>query len=237
MRTIFDFRMLCLAFFTMNCCSGGQSMNADEYYQLRKTMTEQQIKNRGITNKKVLDAMMEVPRHLFVPENYRKHAYEDSPLPIGYDQTISQPYIVAYMTEILDPQPEQKILEIGTGSGYQAAILSKLYKEVYTIEIVDELGLQSQQVFKEQNYNNIVVKIGDGYKGWAEHAPFHAIIVTCAPDNIPQPLVDQLAEGGKMIIPVGDRNSQILYLLEKRKGKVHKKETLPVLFVPMIREE
>jgi len=200
-------------------------------------MVENQIKDRGVSNEKVLDALMKVPRHKFVPAEYRSYAYDDTPLPIGYGQTISQPYIVAYMTEILNPKNTEKVLEIGTGSGYQAAILSILYKMVYTVEIIEALGESAKKVFEEEGYNNIIVKIGDGYNGWKEYAPFDAIIVTCAPTEIPQPLEDQLAEGGKMIIPVGEGYGQSLYLLTKRNGKIHKTETLPVLFVPMLREE
>jgi protein-L-isoaspartate(D-aspartate) O-methyltransferase len=157
-------------------------------------------------------------------------------LPIGHNQTISQPYIVAYMTEILNPDSNKKVLEIGTGSGYQAAILSLLYKEVYTVEIIEALGAKAKRLFDEEGYKNIKVKTGDGYEGWKEYAPFDAIIVTCAPTDIPQPLIEQLAEGGKMIIPVGGYYSQVLILLEKRNGKIIETETLPVIFVPMTRE-
>jgi protein-L-isoaspartate(D-aspartate) O-methyltransferase len=226
---------LALVFITLNC-SNSQDLKEDKYFRQRKTMVEQQIKDRGIRNKKVLDALMNVPRHKFVPEEYKSYSYDDRPLPIGYNQTISQPYIVAYMTEILNPDSTKKVLEIGTGSGYQAAILSLLYKDVYTVEIIEALGEKAKKVFDEEGYNNVKVKIGDGYQGWKEYAPFDAIIVTCAPTNIPQPLVEQLAEGGKMIIPVGEHYNQVLYLLEKRNGKIHKTETLPVVFVPMMRE-
>jgi protein-L-isoaspartate(D-aspartate) O-methyltransferase len=227
---------LALVFITLNCFNR-QDLNEDNYSRQRKTMVEQQIKDRGIHNKKVLAALMSVPRHKFVPEEYKNYSYDDRPLPIGYDQTISQPFIVAYMTEILDPDSTKKVLEIGTGSGYQAAILSLLYKDVYTVEIIEALGKRAKRVFDEEGYDNIKVKIGDGYQGWKEYAPFDAIIVTCAPANIPQPLVDQLAEGGKMIIPVGEHFNQVLYLLEKINGKIRKTETLPVVFVPMMREK
>jgi protein-L-isoaspartate(D-aspartate) O-methyltransferase len=227
---------LALVFITLNCFNR-QDLNEDNYSRQRKTMVEQQIKDRGIHNKKVLAALMSVPRHKFVPEEYKNYSYDDRPLPIGYDQTISQPFIVAYMTEILDPDSTKKVLEIGTGSGYQAAILSLLYKDVYTVEIIEALGKRAKRVFDEEGYDNIKVKIGDGYQGWKEYAPFNAIIVTCAPANIPQPLVDQLAEGGKMIIPVGEHFNQVLYLLEKINGKIRKTETLPVVFVPMMREK
>ncbi len=227
---------LTLVFITINC-SNRQVINRDEYYQQRKAMVEHQIKGRGIRNARVLDAMMNVPRHKFVPEEYRNFSYDDRPLPIGFGQTISQPYIVAYMTGILNPEPDQKILEIGTGSGYQAAILSRLYKNVYTIEIIDSLGKRAEKEFEQLGYKNIYVKIGDGYQGWKNYAPFDAIIVTCAPENIPQPLVEQLAEGGKMVIPIGLQYHQVLYLLEKKEGKIRSTATLPVLFVPMIHEK
>src|SRR5450759_1518912 len=210
---------LVLVFIALNC-SNKQNLKEDKYFRMRKRMVEQQIKNRGIHDKKVLDALMNVPRHKFVPEEYKDHSYDDSPLPIGYNQTISQPYIVAYMTEILNPDKTKKVLEIGTGSGYQAAILSLLYKDVYTVEIIKALGEKAKRVFDEEGYNNIMVKIGDGFQGWKEYAPFDAIIVTCAPSNIPNPLVEQLAEGGKMIIPVGEYNNQVLCLLEKKNGKI-----------------
>jgi protein-L-isoaspartate(D-aspartate) O-methyltransferase len=218
-------------------CSNGPKLSEDRYYHQRRTMVEEQIKERGIRNKKVLDALMKVPRHKFVPDEYKSYAYDDRPLPIGHNQTISQPYVVAYMTEILNPDSTQRVLEIGTGSGYQAAVLSQLYKEVFTVEIIEPLGNQAKKVFDEEGYKNVFTKIADGYLGWKEHAPFDAIIVTCAPANIPQPLVEQLAEGGRMIIPVGEQYSQVLYLLEKRKGKIRETETLPVLFVPMLREK
>lgn len=227
---------LALVFVILNC-SDKQDSEDDKYSGQRKTMVEKQIKNRGISNKKVLDAMMNVPRHKFVPEEYKRYSYDDRPLPIGYNQTISQPYIVAYMTEILNPDLSKKILEIGTGSGYQAAILSLLYKDVYTIEIIEALGEKATKAFHEAGYKNIKVKIGDGYKGWIENSPYDAIIVTCAPTDIPQPLVEQLAEGGKMIIPVGEYSDQVLFLLEKRNGKIHKTKTLPVVFVPMVHEK
>lgn len=225
-----------LVLITLNC-HNSQDLNEDKYFYQRKSMVEKQIKNRGIRNKKVLDALMNVQRHKFVPVENKSYSYDDRPLSIGYDQTISQPYIVAFMTEILNPDSTKNVLEIGTGSGYQAAILSLLYKDVYTIEIIGALGEKAKKIFGEEGYSNIKVKIGDGYQGWAEHAPFDAIIVTCAPTNIPQPLVEQLAEGGKMIIPVGDYYNQVLYLLEKINGEIYKTVTLPVIFVPMIREK
>ena len=190
-----------------------------------------------IADEKVLAAMAKVPRHEFVPADVRRFACDDKPLPLGHRQTISQPYIVAFMTEKLEPQPEEKVLEIGTGSGYQAAVLSQLVKEVYSIEIVRELAGNALQTLERLDYANVHAKAGDGYKGWSEHAPFDAIIVTCAPTEIPQPLVEQLKEGGRMIIPVGpDGGVQKLYLLEKKDGKILQTSVLPVRFVPMTGE-
>jgi len=202
-------------------------------------MVDQQLAtpHRGIKADRVLEAMNSVPQHRFVPERYQHEAYEDHPLPIGYNQTISQPFIVALMTELLDPQPGEKVLEIGTGSGYQAAILSRLVKEVYSIEIVAELAVTAEKALASLSYDNVHVKSGDGYQGWPDKAPFDAIIVTCAPDHIPEPFIDQLKDGGRMIIPFGKEDTvQELYLLEKKNGKVQKKSVLPVRFVPMTGE-
>lgn len=210
--------------------------NIDEFYQKRLEMVELQLKGRDITDKRVLDAMLKVERHKFVPKEYQKLAYIDEPLPIGYSQTISQPYIVALMTQLLELKGDEKVLEIGTGSGYQAAILAELCKEVYTIEIIPGLGERAEKLLKELGYNNIFVKIGDGYLGWEEYAPYDGIIVTCAPDHIPQPLIDQLKDSGKMVIPVGEV-FQELVLVEKKKDKIIKKNIIPVRFVPMLREK
>jgi protein-L-isoaspartate(D-aspartate) O-methyltransferase len=182
----------------------------------------------------VLRAMRRVPRHLFVPEEYRSKAYRNSPLVIGYNQTISQPYIVAHMTELLDLKPEQKVLEIGTGSGYQAAVLAELCNHVYTIEIVPPLGRNAETLLEELGYD-VHVRIGDGYGGWPEAAPFDRIIVTCAPDDIPQPLIDQLASGGRIVIPVGKQTqAQYMVMLKKdQKGHISRKRYYPVRFVPM----
>jgi len=182
----------------------------------------------------VLKAMRRVPRHLFVPEQYRREAYRNAPLVIGYNQTISQPYIVAHMTELLDLKPQHKILEIGTGSGYQAAVLAELCNHVYTVEIVPPLGRNAEKLLKELGYQ-VDVRIGDGYEGWPEAAPFDRIIVTCAPDDIPQPLIDQLARGGRMVIPVGKQTqTQYMVMLKKdQKGHVSRKRYYPVRFVPM----
>lgn len=202
---------------------------------LRQRMVELQIKQRGIKDKRLLEAMLKVERHRFVPVNLRHLAYEDGPLPIGEDQTISQPYIVALMTELLQLKGDERVLEIGTGSGYQAAILAELVKEVYTIEILPALAERAQKLLKELGYTNIKVRCGDGYLGWPEFAPFDAIIVTCAPPQVPKNLVDQLREGGRMVVPVG-RIIQELQLIEKREGKVREKDIIPVAFVPMIRK-
>lgn len=201
----------------------------------RKQMVEDQLKapDRGITNRAVLAAMETVPRHEFVPAAMRGAAYGDYPLPIGYGQTISQPYIVAFMTEQLSLKPADRVLEIGTGSGYQAAILASIVAEVYSIEIIAPLAQQASNTLARLGYKNVTVKAGDGYQGWPEHAPFDGITVTCAPEQIPQPLINQLKEGGRMIIPVGGIGRQSLYVLEKRGGAVRKRAVLPVRFVPM----
>jgi protein-L-isoaspartate(D-aspartate) O-methyltransferase len=198
----------------------------------RKRMVDQQIRSRGVKDAAVLAAMERVERHAFVPEQYRSESYADHPLPIGYDQTISQPYIVAYMTEALALKKGQKALEVGTGSGYQAAVLGQMGVEVYTIEIVEPLGKRAAEQLAQLGYKNVHVRVGDGYDGWPEHAPFDGVIVTAAPASIPQPLVDQLAEGGRMVIPVG-RWVQDLKVMIKRGGKLKLIETLPVRFVPM----
>lgn len=199
-------------------------------------MVQQQLMPRGINDQRVLGAMAKVPREEFVPTDSRAASYEDGPLPIGYGQTISQPYIVAFMTEQLRPKPSDRVLEVGTGSGYQAAILAELVSEVYSIEIVEPLAKNAEATLQRLGYKNVHVNVGDGYKGWPEEEPFDAIIVTCAPDKVPQPLVDQLKDGGRMVIPVGDRFAQELYLLEKKNGQLKQSATLPVRFVPMTNE-
>jgi protein-L-isoaspartate(D-aspartate) O-methyltransferase len=204
----------------------------------RRRMVEEQILSRGrdISDPAVLAAMEQVPRHLFVPEGEREDAYADRPLPIGFGQTISQPYIVALMTELLDLEPGDRVLEIGTGSGYQAAVLSRIAKEVYTIEIVKPLGERARRTLGRLGYDNVHVRIGDGYKGWRERAPFDAILVTAAPPTVPEPLLKQLKTGGKLVLPVG-RVIQNLYVFTRRAdGGFDKKEVLPVLFVPMTGE-
>lgn len=210
----------------------------EEYARLRERMVVKQIENRGVSNPKVLKAMRKVPRHLFVPSKYIDEAYEDHPVPIGYGQTISQPYIVAYMTEVIDPQPDDKVLEIGTGSGYQAAILAEIVDSVFTIEIVPPLGKRARERLQRLGYGNIEVKIADGYYGWKEHAPFDAIVVTAAAEYIPPPLLQQLKVGGKMVIPVGSPFfTQMLVLVEKKENEIVTKNLMPVQFVPFRREK
>lgn len=208
--------------------------SAQDFKKLRERMVSRQIENRGVKNQKVLSVLRTVERHRFVPPEYRSQAYDDCPLAIGQGQTISQPYIVALMTEMLDPDSTKKILEIGTGSGYQAAVLAMLCDTVYTIEINKVLGTRAAKLLAELDYTNVKVKIGDGYKGWQEYAPFDGIIVTCAPTHVPKPLQEQLKEGGRMVIPVGETGAQELFLFVKANGELKQKEIVPVLFVPMI---
>src|SRR5438093_6367096 len=215
---------------------GQRPTPAPEFAAQRQRMVERQLNGRGIKDERVLAAMGKVPREVFVPPQSRAASYEDGPLPIGYDQTISQPYIVAFMTEQLRPKPSDRVLEIGTGSGYQAAILAELVSEIYSIEIVEPLAKNAEAALQRLGYKNVHVKAGDGYKGWPEAGPFDAVIVTCAPDKVPQPLVDQLKDGGRMVIPVGDRFAQELYLLEKKDGRLEQSAVLPVRFVPMAGE-
>jgi protein-L-isoaspartate(D-aspartate) O-methyltransferase len=226
--------LLFVAIATTGC--GQQVPTAVDLAAQRQRMVEQQLKPRGIKDERVLAAMAKVPREEFIPVDVRPSAYEDGPLPIGYDQTISQPYVVAFMTEQLRPKRSDRVLEIGSGSGYQAAILGELVAEVYTIEIVEPLAKSAEATLQRFGYKNVHIKVGDGYKGWPEEAPFDAIIVTCAPEKVPQPLVDQLKDGGRMVIPVGERFAQQLYLLEKKNGQLKESITLPVRFVPMLRE-
>jgi protein-L-isoaspartate(D-aspartate) O-methyltransferase len=204
-----------------------------DWDKLRRDMVDNFIVSAGVKDERVLKAMLATPRHEFVAANQRDRAYFDMALPIGDHQTISSPFIVAYMTQSLDPQPTDKVLEIGTGSGFQAAVLSPLVKDVYTIEIVEPLGHKAEKLLKRLNYDNVHVMVGDGFKGWPEHAPFDKIIVTCSPEKVPQPLVDQLADGGLMVVPVGERYQQTLYLYRKRGDKLESEALLPTLFVPM----
>lgn len=206
--------------------------SADTFKTKRWQMVERQIRGRGIENRAVLGAMMKVERHRFVPAAYWESAYDDSPLPIGEDQTISQPFIVAYMTEAAEVSPSEKVLEIGTGSGYQAAILGEIAKEVYTIEIIPQLAEKARATLNQLGYKNVFVKTGNGYLGWPGHSPFDAIVVTAAPDEVPQALIDQLAVNGKMVIPVGTFNQQMMIITKTSKGVVERR-TIPVRFVPM----
>lgn len=199
----------------------------------RDLMVKQDLVGNGIKNKRVLEAMGKVPRHEFVAPNLRDQAYLDMALPIGESQTISSTYIVAFMTEQLDPQPTDKVLEIGTGSGYQAAVLGELVKEVYSIEIVEPLGRKAAATLRRLKYDNVKTKIGDGFAGWKEHAPFDKIIVTCSPETVPKPLVDQLREGGRIVVPVGQRYQQVLYLYRKQGGKLEPEALQTTFFVPM----
>jgi len=210
---------------------------SQNYEELRDKMVREQIENRGIHHKATLEAMRKVERHLFVPPKFQKEAYDDGPLLIGYNQTISQPYIVAYMTQMLQPKKGDRILEVGTGSGYQAAVLAEIVDKVYTIEIVKDLGERARKLLHQLGYHNVEVIIGDGYQGLASQAPFDGIIVTAAADQIPPPLIKQLKEGGRMIIPIGSPSSvQMLVLVTKKNGKVIQRELSPVRFVPFTRD-
>jgi protein-L-isoaspartate(D-aspartate) O-methyltransferase len=204
-----------------------------EFDQWRRQLVDKILVPSGITDPRVADAVRETPRHEFVPLESRSKSYFDMGLPIGNSQTISSPLIVSQMTQALKPEPTDKVLEIGTGSGYQAAVLSPLVKDVYTIEIVEPLGRKAKQTLDRLGYKNVHCKIGDGFQGWPEYAPFDKIIVTCSPENVPQPLIDQLADGGRMVIPVGERYKQTLYLFVKKGDKLEKEALLPTLFVPM----
>ena len=227
-----------IPFYMLLCCLlVGFPLQDDPYKDKRETLVKH-INRRGIKDESVLKAMRSVKRHLFVPPNLVERAYEDRPLAIGYGQTISQPYVVAYMTEVVKPQPHFKALEIGTGSGYQAAVLGEIIKDVYTIEIVPQLGNTATKRLSDLGYKNITVSVGDGYHGWKEHAPYDIIMVTAAAEYIPPPLIEQLKEGGKMVIPIGSPfMNQTLMLVEKKKGKPVTKSLLPVVFVPFTRKK
>jgi protein-L-isoaspartate(D-aspartate) O-methyltransferase len=220
-------------------CTNGKRVSESspkgDFKAMREKMVETQIKARGVKDPRVLSALLKVERHRFVPEEYLHSAYTDQPLPIGEGQTISQPYIVALMTELLELKGEEKVLEIGTGSGYQAAILAELAKEVYSIEIIETLASMAKNKLIELGYENIKVKAGDGYLGWPEFSPFDAIIITCAPDHIPKPLIEQLKEGGRMVVPVGTY-AQELKKIVKQSGKIVTMDVIPVVFVPMTGE-
>lgn len=213
-----------------------QAQRQDPYAAARDRMVEREVVAAGIKNERVIEAMRATPRHEFVATNQRNMAYYDMAMPIGHGQTISPPFIVAYMTEQLDPQPTDTVLEIGTGSGYQAAVLSGLVKDVYSIEIVEPLGRNAAKTLKRLKYKNVHTRIGDGFQGWPESAPFDKIIVTCSPEKIPGALAMQLKEGGRMIIPVGERYQQVFYLLKKTNGKMEREALKPTLFVPMTGE-
>ncbi len=215
------------------------AQNDKDYEELRKAMVKTQIESRGVKDEDILSVMRDVPRHLFIGESLWSKAYSDGPLPIGHGQTISQPYIVAFMTELLRPDTHHMVLEIGAGSGYQAAVLAKLVHHVYTIEIVPELGRNAKAALKRLGYDNISVRVGDGYKGWPEEEPFDRIIVTAAPEKVPEALVEQLKPGGRMVLPVGPRwwGQDLLVIEKDERGKVVRKNTIPVRFVPMIRQK
>ena len=218
------------------CCAFGQE-ELNWWHKKSDLMVKNQLERRGIKDERVLQIMRSTPRHLFIPENLKDVAYEDGPLPIGEGQTISQPYIVALMTELLDLNGNERILEIGTGSGYQAAVLSPLVKEVYSIEIVKSLAVKAGNKLKEMNYHNVTVKWGDGYKGWAEHAPFDGIIVTAAPDQIPQSLIHQMKIGGRLVLPVGTYFQNLKVISKIQDDEVREKNIIPVRFVPMVHSE
>ena len=212
------------------------STGSDAAAARRAKMVEAQIAARGVRDPRVLAAMRKVPRHLFIESMVRGEAYEDRPVPIGNNQTISQPYIVALMTELLELPPHARVLEIGTGSGYQSAVLGEIAAEVYSIEILPDLARAAADKLKELGYTNVEVRAGDGYRGWPEHAPFDGIIVTAAPERIPQPLIDQLAVGGRMVIPVGGFFQELKVFTKEKDGRITEKDMIPVRFVPMTGE-
>jgi protein-L-isoaspartate(D-aspartate) O-methyltransferase len=223
---------LILAFLFSSTAVGAETGEA--YRQARLTMVKEQIADRGISDRRVLKAMESVPRHAFVPAAYRDQAYADHPLPIGYGQTISQPYIVAYMCEVAGIRPSDRILEVGTGSGYHASVISRLASKIYTIEIIPELARRAEETIRQLGYENIVLRQGDGYFGWKDEAPFDVIIVTAAADHIPPPLLRQLKDGGRMIIPLGHPFfTQKLVLVEKKNGEIRSRDLIPVRFVPL----
>lgn len=232
----------------LTCCDGALNETSsqsgtessdpaeDSFVRVRAQMVQQQLARRDIQNKRVLAAMEKVPRHRFVPGDLQRVAYQDSPLPIGNGQTISQPYIVALMTQLVDPQPDSKVLDVGTGSGYQAAILGELADEVYSIEIVEPLAVSAKRRLNELGYKNITVRHGDGYAGWESESPFDVIVVAAAPDHIPPALIEQLAPGGRLVIPVGDRLQSLMLVQKQQDGTVTRTNVAPVAFVPMTGE-
>lgn len=231
--------LLIVLLFPLNSCApfslseqiADEEKAAQDFARQRQNLVDQ-LTSQGVTSSTVLDAMLKVPRHKFVPSSQRHLAYQNRPLPIGHGQTISQPFIVGYMTEAASIAPGEKVLEIGTGSGYQAAVLAELAKEVYTIEIIPELAEGARTLLRELGYKNVQVKTGNGYEGWTEHAPFDAIVVTAAPDQVPQTLVDQLAFKGKMVIPVGSTFQEMVIITRDESGVIERR-TIPVRFVPM----
>ncbi len=208
----------------------------DGFLAARRRMVEEQLAARDIRDPRVLEAMLRVPRHRFVPEKLRNEAYADHPLPIGHGQTISQPYIVALMTQAAAPHAEARALDVGTGSGYQAAVLAELCREVYSIEILEPLAVEAEDRLRQLGYRNVTVRVGDGYQGWPEKAPFDLIIVAAAPDHVPPPLIEQLAPGGRLVIPVGDARQELLLIVKGEDGAVRRESIAPVMFVPMTGE-
>lgn len=242
LKTLYYLSAICVLF--LNCSgtsrkdvmAGNQSNQESWWVSRAERMVETQIVSRGVRDAGVIRVMKKTPRHLFVPDHLREQAYRDHPLPIGSGQTISQPYIVALMTEYLQLKGTERVLEIGTGSGYQAAVLAQLVDSCYSIEVVEELAEESALRLKELGYDNVVVKWGDGYKGWPEHAPFDCIIITAAPETVPQELVRQLATGGRMVLPVGVHFQELVLITKSEKG-IKKRDIIPVRFVPMIHPE
>ncbi|MBD3379754.1 MAG: protein-L-isoaspartate(D-aspartate) O-methyltransferase [Candidatus Omnitrophica bacterium] len=234
MKTMTAAALLFAAAFPASFASenGDQEMT---FRRRREKMVKEQIKARGVDDPRVINAMLKVKRHLFVPEAVKGAAYSDRPLPIGYGQTISQPFIVGYMTQALDLDPADRVLEIGTGSGYQAAVLAELAGEVYSVEIIGELAEQARRTLERRGYDNVKVKYGDGYEGWKEHAPYDAVIVTAAPPQIPEELIRQLRTGGRMIVPAGRFYQELVFITKKAGGRVERKKLMPVRFVPMVR--
>jgi protein-L-isoaspartate(D-aspartate) O-methyltransferase len=236
---------LLLAIVAVSACSsaggtrGQEAAPTERLAAARERMVTRQLAGRGIRDSAVLDAMRRIPRHLFVPAALRDEAYDDTPLPIGHGQTISQPYIVALMTELVRPRPADRALEVGTGSGYQAAVLAGLVKEVYTIEIVEPLAKSAEATLRGLGCRNVTVRFGDGYGGWPERAPFDIVMVTAAPDHVPPALIEQLAPNGRLVIPVGPRGGgQVLRVIEKDAGgRVKARDVAPVLFVPLLRKD
>ena len=235
------FMLVLFCSFLLSACSSppvsGNPMTQEDFAQQREQMVETQLESRDIQSERVLEAMKKVPRHLFMPESVRQYAYIDSPVPIDQGQTISQPYIVGLMTQTVDPKPGDRALEVGTGSGYQAAVLGELVQEVYTIEIIPDLAERAGKTLSDLGYDNVEVRQGDGYQGWPEKAPFDIILITAAPEEIPQPLIDQLDEGGRLVVPLGAEGTiQTLTLVTKIKGEVKRTYVTDVRFVPMTGE-